>query len=108
MEFYQLLFCVLLVAAVDSRSPVQQNIQVAPPVPIIQLSQDYILNRTLSIVRPNSTQAVQARRDASLMPGSTSRTFNPLFKRDAEPCASGSPCPDGRFVKPMHVFKGND
>lgn len=98
MEFYRFLLFWVLIAAVYSHSPVQQNIQLAPPVPIIQLSQDYILNQTLSIVQPNSSHVLQTRRGSSLVPGSTSHTYNPLFKRDAEPCAVGSPCPDGRFV----------
>lgn len=107
MEFYHFLFLYFsfiffLAAPVDSHSPAQQDLQAAPPIPVIQLSQDYILNRTLSVVQPNTSYALQARRGHSQVPGSTSRIFNPLFRRDAGPCTADSPCPDGRFVTQMH------
>lgn len=57
-----------------SINPAQQNPQVAPPLPIIELSTSFI-NAAQGIATSNSS----------------------LTRRDAEPCAIGNPCADGRY-----------
>ncbi|KAL8946785.1 MAG: hypothetical protein Q9222_006863 [Ikaeria aurantiellina] len=93
----------------------QQNPEIAPPIPIFQLSEIFItaaLNGSASYpelddtfpVLPTNLTARNAHELADDHRHQHSRlhhdtilaTSNPLAKRAAEPCAVGSPCPDGR------------
>jgi hypothetical protein len=55
-------------------NPAQQNPGLAPPIPIIELSTSYI----------------------QIAENVSSSGSSLLFKRSAELCGVGSPCPDGR------------
>ncbi|KAI9667656.1 MAG: hypothetical protein M1821_000473 [Bathelium mastoideum] len=71
--------------------PTQQNPQVAPPIPIIDLSSDYI-------AAANQSTSSKLRRNLFDPTDLTAFDSFTLDKRDAEPCAVGSPCPDGSLT----------
>lgn len=92
----------------NSSRAVQQNLQVAPPVPILDLSRDYIL----SVIGDNATQPLNSSVNVTSFTGRSSSMVtsdldtsparhNPLVKRDAEPCAADRPCPDKRLHFPI-------
>ena len=68
-------------------SPAHQDPQLSPPIPIIELSSAYIqAAQSNDSTASNNTQRSLARRDGP------------------ELCASGQPCPDGRYVIVCHTF----
>lgn len=76
--------------AATARSPTHQNPQIAPPIPIVQLSTDFI-------------EAATENSSAPLRRSTGNYASSILHKRDAERCSVGTPCPDGRFVNPRNT-----
>ena len=93
-----------------NRSGTHQNLQMAPPLPILDLSLGFITavaNDTVALNNSplNSTSEIPQEMFRALGHGSghlehrhlTPVMLHPLVKREvAEPCFKGKPCPDGR------------
>lgn len=82
-------------------SPGHQNPQIAPPLPIQKISNDYIIAQS-STNSTNSTSVFRRLR-RGLHASASSTKFNPLFRREVERCSTGSPCADGRSVALTYV-----
>ena len=93
-----------------NRSGTHQNLQMAPPLPILDLSLGFITAVANDTVAWNnssldSTSEIPQEKFGGLGHGSghlehrhlTPVMLHPLVKRGgAEPCSKGKPCPDGR------------
>jgi len=81
------------VSSAPKYPPTHQNPPLAPPIPIISLSSEYIGNASVAL--SNSSQHVGGNFSASTNKRWSSA--NLLAKRGfAETCGPGNPCPDGR------------
>ena len=75
-------------------SPGHQDPQLAPPLPIQKISDDYIIAQSST----NSTNLTSVS-SRSLHASTSSARFNSLFRREVERCSTSSPCADGRSVR---------